>query len=53
MIMDKIKIRLIAIKVAKKITTKNAGITALLQNAEDIYRCIIEGNYTPEVETKE
>ena len=50
--MNKIKIRLIAIKVAKKITAKDSGITALLQNTEHIYRCIVEGNYTPEIEEK-
>ncbi len=48
--MDKIKIRLIAIKVAKKITAKDSGITGLLQNAEYVYNCIVEGNYTPEIE---
>lgn len=42
--MDKIKIRIIAIKAAKKITCEDSGITALLQNAEYIYDCIVKGN---------
>ena len=47
--MNEIKIRFIAIKVAKKITVKDSGITGLLQNTRHIYNCIVKGNYTPEV----
>jgi hypothetical protein len=51
--MNQIKIRKIAIQIAKKITSESAGLAGLLINAEHIYNCIISGNFTPEIEKQD
>jgi hypothetical protein len=51
--MDLIELRKIALQIAKKITPKNSGITGLLGNAEYIFRCILEGNFSPEIDKQD
>jgi hypothetical protein len=50
---NKIKLRTIALQIAKKISTPNSGLTGLLINAEHIYNCIVSGNFTPESDKEE